>query len=198
MSSLKDKSANLESASVVTSQDEVSTTICEWSSYKEVRCKSKSNGKLCDKHAILIKDYKLLDPKNNEDCLTQTNVKIEPRSYYHLKMMMKKYNYDTISLDIHFPGGNVEEGNITSEDYIEMEDGTKYYYETHTRGEKKTKNIKILFINHCNNTPVISIGEHNYCKECYKKASTKLNYPKLDIIKENEEMEKGSKKLVKN
>jgi hypothetical protein len=166
---------------------EAPISVCEWSSYNGKRCSRKSNGShLCQKHAVLIKDFKIIDKKDfrNKECLTATEIKVVPMSYIHVKNMQEKYDHSGMNIDVHFPGGHVEECNISNEDYIETPDGTQYFYESNSfsKGKQKAKNIKIHFTKFCNNKPIVSYYDDIYCKECYKNVSKKLGYPRISIL----------------
>ena len=167
--------------------------ICEWFSYNGRRCRctvssSSLKKNFCNKHNILIHDYKLVDPNDTSiNCCTKTKVKVVPRSKQHVVQILEQFNYETEFVDVYFPGGFVEEGSTEHDDYIELiSDGTKFYYDgtdqCSEKGSRKTKNIKLSFENVCPNDPVVAVKDDVYCKECYIKISKKLGYPKLKLL----------------
>lgn len=170
-------------------EEEKEITICLWQTYEGKRCKRESkNNKYCKVHNIIIKDYILINNENNKDensveCNTITNLNIIPRSRDHLKDIMNKINYDGDYI-VAVVNNEIETGQI-NDDYIEMtSDQTKYYFsnDTSTRGKYKAKDIKIRFVKHCDNTPIVYVNEEYYCKECYIKKSNKKGFPILKLL----------------
>lgn len=165
-------------------EEEEVLKVCDWKSYGK-NCRQITNGSLCKKHQILIKDYKII--KETKRCSTKIDVKFTPRSKEQLTHFLKEMNYDenTISVDICLSNGIMENGNIESEDFIEVDDGTRYYYEadSSTRGLHKVKEIKLFFIKHCNNKAIVEMDDEMFCEQCYIILAKKHNHPKIKTLR---------------
>lgn len=170
--------------------------ICHWSSYKGSHCRRNvHNNKLCPMHLELIKEYRIASAGTL--CDTSQMIKICPRSYQHLKSVMRQLKNDNCIVDVIHKdtvGGLTEEADISNETYIQIiSDDTKYYYNCNN-SKNHVKNLKIVLKQYCVNTAVVSIGIkdikgtkcldgtafRSFCEQCYKK---QLNVPKISVIK---------------
>lgn len=171
--------------------DEPVINICKWITYANKRCRKITDKDFCRVHHKLLEDYEYLESAEDADgselvCETASTIKVVPRSREHLVSVMKKIGLEEeLNVEIIFPGGSIESGEISAEDYIEMFDKTRYYYEndSKTKGLKKTKDIKVILEKYCQEDPVVRYNEVCYCKECYVKESKKNGYPTLNTIK---------------
>jgi hypothetical protein len=171
-----------EKEEFVENDKDIPITICCWYTYSGKRCKQLSNNKkFCKKHEVLVKDFKFIENGKDYECSTKKDIKFSPRSKEHLEYMMTKLGHQTSYVDVCFGDGLMEEGDISSNDYIELSDKSKYYYEG-TRGDLKTKNIKLYFEDFCKHFPVIGILENMYCEQCYKNVAKKLDYPAISLL----------------
>jgi hypothetical protein len=129
--------------------DEEEVTVCEWYGYDKKRCKRESRGKkFCKIHNVLIKDYSIIKDDEDDDsmCCLNRDIKIKPRSKKHIDMIMKELNYNENMVEVSMSGGSIEEGDITSDDYILLtSDETCYYYEPE-KGQLKASSLRIIFV----------------------------------------------------
>lgn len=169
--------------------EEEEITFCVWTTHKGIRCclKTRNKNKFCVKHTVLKNDFILLSPEKVKEkkieCISQKDVKFVPRSVEHIKNMMAKLVYeDTNSVDILCEGGVVITGDISNEDYIEINgDQSKFYYKS-IRGQGKVKDIKVILVDFCKREPIISVNEETYCKDCYITLAKKRGYPTLKTL----------------
>lgn len=174
--------------------------LCEWTLYDGSRCTKNCKGdtkgvKFCTRHHQILSFYKLATNQASDDeqaCVTSKTIKIVPRSKDHIKNMMSSLKYeDSDTVDIMFTGGSIESGDISDDEYIELNDGTKYYYNSTVRGSYKAKDIKILMYDHCPNDPAVIVNGIVYCKKCY---INKEIGPTINTIKEYLNISKVVKK----
>ncbi len=163
--------------------EEIIPKICTWYSYNGKRCRQFCKDEFCKKHTLLITDFEYLKNSKDLECSTKKDVKITPRSKEHLNYVMMQLKYETTYVDVYTSADIVEEGDITSDDFIELPDKTKYFY-SGSRGQYKAKDIKILFVDYCKSDPIIKVNDMYYCKECYIKNAKKLDYPVINLIKQ--------------
>lgn len=175
---------------------DVLAVICHWSTYNGTHCRGTiaTGGKLqkqslCKLHKELIKEYtitpKTPNPKDSNILCDHTqDLKVSPRSYVQLMSIMKSLGIeDTYTVDIQLQGGLIEEADITNEEYILLvSDNAKYMYSP-KKGERKAKDLKIMFRKFCGKNSVIFTRECNYCEDCYKKLK---NVPKLAVVNNNQ------------
>lgn len=168
----------------------VKDEICDWITYENKQCKRHSicnygSYKFCKLHKKKIADYKI--NKNPEDlCDSFENVKVIPRSHKQIKYFMKEIDNEETIVKVLFPGGCVEEADISEDDYILLlSDDSKFYY-NYKRGDFKAKDLKLLLRKYCKNESVIEIGNTKYCEECYMKIK---NFPKLELFSKDDNNE---------
>lgn len=157
--------------------------ICDWISCDGKRCKKQSTStygdyKFCKLHKKMIKDY-VVDEETEDLCDSFVNVKIIPRSHKQIVYFMKQIDNEETTVEVLFPGGCVEEADISESEYISLlSDDSRYYYK-YERGDLKAKDLRLLLRKYCKNNGIIEIDGTKYCEDCYKKNK---NYPKLDMI----------------
>ncbi len=152
----------------------MSKIICDWTTYKGTHCKKiithdlKSHDlKFCDLHRDLILEYSRI--KEDELCETFKEIKITPRSHKHIKSVMAGLNNDDDNVQVYLAGGSIEEADITNLDYILLDsDNSKFYYNP-KRGQRRSKDLKIILREFCQNNSIIKCNNSKYCEECYKK-----------------------------
>jgi hypothetical protein len=164
----------------------INAVICNWSTYKGTHCRrnilpTKCPGKInfCAMHVILIKDFtRMSDP--GILCDTFADIKLVPRSYAHIKSVMKEISNEDNIVDV-FCGGSSERAKITKNYILILSDSSKYYYTDHksNEGNYKARNLKLLLKKYCDGISVIKYNEVQYCEECYKKTKT---LPKISLI----------------
>lgn len=155
---------------------------CKWFSYKkpcEKLCYE--NNDYCSKHKYLLTKFEYLQDYNGS-CSDSKYIKIPPTSREFLQSIIG----DDLTAEIYYTGGYT--GSVSlHENYIEVDsDKSKYYY-TPDKGQKSTKNIKIITEVICQKDPIVSIKDQGvvYCKDCYEKYGKKTgyNYPHLNLLK---------------
>lgn len=166
---------------------DINSIICNWYTYNATHCRRniqldpKNKCNLCSMHKQLFTTTFLLP--DSELCEVYKDIHIIPRSYRHLKSVMKELCNDDCTVDIIVKGGIAEEADISESEYITLlSDDSKYYYpssnNTYPKNCNKTKDVKIVLKKYCENKSVIKYNDSHYCEECYKKLKT---VPKLSI-----------------
>ncbi len=159
--------------------------ICAWTSYKGGFCKKiivadpKRSVSFCTLHTEMSLKYSKVTGRNDQ-CETWKDIKVSPRSYRHIRSLMENMGYDDEdSIQVVFPGGSVEDANISNIDYICIDsDESKFYY-NFVKGQKRTNSLKVLLRSFCKNEALISFGGVKYCEECYKKMK---DVPRISLI----------------
>lgn len=160
----------------------LSNEMCDWNTNNGGRCRKNcvdyvGENKYCGVHTKLITDYEKEREENR--CETYKNTKIIPRSKKQLEYIMGKNNNEDTIVEVIFPGGAVEEADISDPDYIFLlSDNTRFYYNG-PKGERKSKELKIISRDHCKNESCVIFNDTRYCEECYRKIK---NAPKLKLV----------------
>jgi ribosomal protein L33 len=161
----------------------IKNEICDWTTNGDKHCKKNSvsihrDNKYCNLHHKFISDYEV-DDDTDDLCETFVNIKVIPRSYKQVEYFMKSIDNEDTIVDIMFPGGCIEEGDISNKEYITLlSDDSRFFY-IHNRGEYKTKDMKLILRKFCKNPGKITVDNTKYCEECYKKTK---NAPKFALI----------------
>ncbi len=157
--------------------------ICDWVTQDNRRCRKGSvasvgDHKFCKIHKRNIKEF-CINENTEEFCDFYKNLKIIPRSHKQIKHIMKENDNEETIVDVQFPGGCVEQADITESGFILLlSDNSKYFYKPQ-RGDLKAKDLKVLIRKYCKNSGTIEMNEEKYCEDCYKKNK---NNPKLYLI----------------
>lgn len=173
-------------------EEEEHLSICGWTDYSTKRCKTViSNGIFCKKHRLLVECYEYIPQSTSDDdtkprCSTHKVVRLIPRSKDHLLSVLQRLRYEVTSVDVATSARDelLDEGDITEDDYIEVLDGTRYYY-AKTTGQKRTSALRVVLDQFCWKDAVVAIGEEKamYCEDCYKTLSKRYGHPTLNTIR---------------
>ena len=169
---------------------EALSVICHWSTYHGTHCRRTihqptkgTQVTLCPLHKELSVDYEKTD--EGQLCEVNNEIKIVPRSYKHLKSVMKQLNNEDELIEVitkETVGGLVEEADMSEVDYIKLlSDDARYYYSSSERGQKRAKDLKVVLRKYCPNNAVIRARGGVYCEDCYKILK---NVPKVSVIRE--------------
>lgn len=156
----------------------IQDVICNWCTYNGTHCRrnialdSKNGIKFCSMHMQLYGTFSL---PNIDTCEIQKDIFIVPRSYKHVKLVMKELGYEDDIVDVKTKGGIIEEANISDEECIVLlSDDTRYPYAHDPKNKNKLKDIKIILKKYCENKSSIKYNDVNYCEECYKQLKNTL------------------------
>lgn len=142
---------------------------------------------MCKRHKYIMKSFEIVKNPKDVSCSTSRDLKVIPRSKSFLEQLYINLDIEyTDNVDVYFPGGLIEEGNISHENYIELTiDNTRFYY-IPDRKQKNAKNLKIILKEYCTNEPFIYFKDTDtyYCRECYEKYGKKdaYNFPHLNLF----------------
>lgn len=75
--------------------------------------------------------------------------------------------------------------DITNKEYIEFDDGTKFYYNPQ-RGQNKARDLKVVFMSYCSNQAQTSYQKQFYCLDCYYKVKNSHKAPPVLESSESE------------
>jgi hypothetical protein len=159
--------------------------ICNWCTYKGTHCRrnvadplTKNKVNFCVFHTTVITEYtRITDPERL--CDHAEDIKLVPRSYEHVKAIMKDIGNEDKRVDVYFQGGIVEEAKIKKY-YIEItSDLSKYYYNKCKESKYLAKDLKILLKKHCSNKGLVMYDNKAYCQECYRKLN---NCPRIHLL----------------
>lgn len=165
--------------------DDILSVICHWVTYKGTHCnrtveRNEKKFKLCKLHNELSREYL---PVIIGLCEVSETIKIVPRSYKHLKSVMKQMQYDQDEIEIQMKNttGELKEEAIILENCIKILSDDMEYYFNARKDQKSAKNLKVVLKKFCpNTTSIIKTREKEYCEECYMKLQ---NVPKISVIK---------------
>ncbi len=161
----------------------IKNEICDWTTNGDKHCKKNSvvaygKNKYCNLHYKIISEYHI-NKDDNYLCDTFVNIKVIPRSYKQVSYFMQSIDNEDTIVDIMFPGGCIEEGDISNKEYISLlSDDSRYFY-INNRGEYKTKDMKLILRKFCKNSSVINVDDTKYCEDCYKKIK---NAPRISLL----------------
>jgi len=165
--------------------------ICHWATYSGSHCRrsidSSIEGSLfCNKHYQMFENYKLVD--ESDICSTFQEFKVVPRSYAHIKSVMKSINNEDDLVDVFMSKGFTEEADLSDHSCVTILSDNYQFFYSPKRGQANAKNIKIILKNYCKNNSVIKIEDTHYCEDCFRKIK---GVPKISIVKErNTEIKK--------
>jgi hypothetical protein len=161
--------------------------VCGWTTYKGNHCKkiiSFNNDKIqqikfCNLHGELIEQYAKVNLNNGDLCETFKEIKVVPRSKKHLKSIMLSIGNDDDMVEVCLAGGCIEKADISNSDYITLNSDSSRFYYYPERGQNKTKDLKVLLVQYCQNGCVVSFNGTKYCEECYKKLK---DVPRISLV----------------
>jgi len=133
----------------------------------------------------MIQDF--VKSETDKLCETFEELKIIPRSYKHLKSILKSMNNHDDSIEVYTKGGILEEADISDEEYIELaSDSCKFYYsDTKKKNQHSVKELKVKIIKYCYNNCEVNYKGLRYCEDCFKKIP---NVPRIRSIVSLEEL----------
>lgn len=186
MEQLEDKLEHLNLEPKTTKLKLEAPTVCKWYSHKGTHCRLNTLefSEFCKIHSMyLSKTFKKFNEKQKEECSASSDVKIIPRSFNHVKEIMKKLGYDDPTVSVKVKGNDIiEDCNIENEEYIELDmDKTKYYY-IKKKGLKNVGDLRLIFKDFCGHNADYVVDNTNYCEKCYIKKGEKLGWPNVDLL----------------
>lgn len=180
--------------------------ICNWFTYTNVpktgiidkRCTLKCSDKsmYCEKHSVIIKDFKILNSKKT--CKSNKIIHIVPRSYDQILLDLKQLGYDICARHLCIEPYETY-ADLSNENYILLDNDTKYYYNS----DKKTQNTECITLElkkYCTNPAMVISNNNNIlCRDCYEqKVSYKIGGPTINTIINYETLKIELQNLIDN
>ena len=152
--------------------------ICNWTTYNGSHCRRTISGeKFCNLHKQMILHYEQI--KEESSCSSCEEIKVIPRSYAHIKSVMKNIDNEDDLVEVYISKGLIEEADLSDKSCITILSDDFHYYYNPRRGQSNAKNIKVVLRKYCQNNSIIKIEDNEYCEECYKKLK---GVPKITVF----------------